>query len=193
MENMRSSLSKFSFIGLLLALSSCFYLDTGKKQEDLPNFAPLNSWLYRGGQPSEAGLTQLKGKGIRTVVNFREEDNWDRWEKETVEALGMNYVNIPWSIMDKPDPKIADRFFEVLDKKENRPVFFHCKHGRDRTGVMSTLALMRYEELPEDTAREIALETIRPHLRYRPFVNKKIDTFTRERPSQFSKSSETDH
>ena len=159
------------------------------KSEDLPLFDSLNDWLYRGAQPTEAGIKELKQKGIRTVVNFRNEDKWIKWEKEQVEKSGMNYVGLPWSITSSVKPELLDQFFEILDKPENRPVFFHCKHGRDRTGVMSTLALMRYGNLSEKEARESALMTIRPNLRYRFFVNRKISFFIKKRPKDFSQVS----
>lgn len=150
---------------------------------------PVNEWLYRGSQPREADLEALKGKGVRTVVNFRPDAGMGRWEKETVEGLGMKYVNLPWRIGNRVQPELLDRFFAVLDDPKNRPVYFHCQHGRDRTGVMSTLALMRYEGLSEEEAREQALETIRPSLLQKKNVSDRIDYFIRERPEAFQKSS----
>ena len=154
-------------------------------EKDLPRFAPLNDWLYRGGQPTAEGFEQLKKKGVHTVVNFRNERKWMDWEKKKVEGLGMKYVSLPWHITHPVKPELLDEFFEVLDDSTNRPVFFHCRHGRDRSGVMSTLALMRYNHLTEEEAREIALETIRPNFRYKYFVNKKIDYFLEERKDSF--------
>jgi protein tyrosine/serine phosphatase len=123
------------------------------------------------------------------VINFRPEPDSIQWEKEKVEALGMKFVSLPWNITESVEPQLLDQFFEILDEPMNRPVFFHCKHGRDRTGVMSTLALMRYEKLSEAQARELALETIHPNLQYRFSVNRKIDFFVKERPQHFSDSS----
>lgn len=189
MENMHclsssyklKSLSRIILIFLIpILFLSCSAVETPTLRSSVvPLLNPLNDWLYRGPQPAEKDFVQLKRKGIRTVVNFRHEPKWIEWEKEKVEALGMKYVSLPWSITKPVKPQLLDQFFEVLDDPKNRPVFFHCRHGRDRSGVMATLAFMRYEKLSESQAREIALETIRPHLRYRSFVNQKINFFVK--------------
>ena len=172
----RNYLLLSTFLLLLLLPSISLYA----KSDDLPLLASVDTWLYRGGQPTSEGFKQLKEKGIRTVVNFRDESKWIDWERQKVEALGMKYVSLPWSITRPVKPELLDQFFEVLDRRKNRPVFFHCKHGRDRSGVMTVLALMRYQKLTEEEAREAALETIHPNFRYRYFVNKKIEFFLKK-------------
>ena len=169
------------FFSLLFLPTSCVSISK-KASADLPYFDSLNDWLYRGGQPTEEGFRQLKEKGIRTIVNFRNEPEWIRREKKRVEGLGMKYVNLPWTLWGSVNPELLNQFFETLDRPENRPVFFHCKHGRDRTGVMTTLALMRYEKLSECEARKRALKKIKPNLRYRYFVNQKIEFFLQKDP-----------
>ena len=181
--------SRYRFT-ITLFLAAIFCLSSinlwAATEKDLPQFAPLNDWLYRGGQPTHEGLKQLQKRGIHTIVNFRDEKKWIEWEKKKVEALGMKYVSLPWNITRSVKPELLDEFFKVLDESGNRPVFFHCQHGRDRSGAMSTLALMRYNKLSEEEAREIALETIRPNFRYKYFVNKKIDFFVKERKDSLS-------
>ena len=158
------------------------------RSHPVPLLNPLNDWLYRGPQPGENDFLQIRKKGIHTVINFRHEPKWIEWERGKVEALGMKYVSLPWSITKSVKPELLDQFFEVLDDPKNRPIFFHCHHGRDRSGVMATLAFMRYEKLSESQAREMALETIRPHLRYRLFVNQKIDFFVKYLRENHAKS-----
>jgi protein tyrosine/serine phosphatase len=184
-----SSSDPFRVLLIFSLLSAVGCARFGRSPSPLPRFDSLNRWAYRGGQPTEEGLVELKNRGIRTVINFREESEWVEWEKKEVEELGMNFVSLPWSVWRSVDPTLLDRFFAVLDDSESRPVFFHCKHGRDRTGVMSTLALMRYEKLSEVEARRKALGKIRPQLRYRCFVRRKINFFLKARPSEFSESS----
>lgn len=185
----------FSFkpIWVLLAallFSSCsITFSTSAGRSKAPVVTPVNDWLYRGSQPREGDFARIKGKGVRTVVNFRDESHWIQWEKEKVEALGMKYVSLPWNVKKPVKPELLDRFFAVLDDPKNRPVYFHCQYGRDRSGVMTTLALMRYQNLSKEEAREEALETIRPSLLQKGNVSEKIDFFLRERPAAFQKSS----
>jgi protein tyrosine/serine phosphatase len=102
---------------------------------DIPRFQLVAEGLYRGGQPDKRGFEFLKEKGIKTVINFRTEND----EAEVVKTLGMNYVWIPMSI--QPWSKISDgaiaKYFEVVNNPGNYPIFFHCRRGADRTGAMA--------------------------------------------------------
>ena len=178
--------SGIGILSLLLAACSFSYSYEGTKPVPM---SPVNEWLYRSGQPTAAEFEKFHQKGIRTVVNFRDEPQWIEWERRGVEGLGMKYVSLPWSIVKSVKPELLDQLFEVLDNPANHPVLMHCKHGRDRTGVMTTLALMRYEKLSEAQAREQALETVRPNLRYRMFVNQKVDFFIKKKAFLISGSS----
>ena len=42
--------------------------------KDLPNLYKVNTGLYRGGQPTEAGIKQIKALGIKTVIDLRDDD-----------------------------------------------------------------------------------------------------------------------
>jgi len=176
------------FLTLLFGSCSWSYSPSFGRSDSIHPVTQVNKWLYRGPQPAESTLIQLRQKGVKTIVSFREEPIWIKYEKEQVEKLKMNFVSLPWGVWKSVKPELADQLFKTLDDPKNRPVFMHCKHGRDRTGVMSVLALMRYEKLPEEDARELALETIQPNLRYRHFVSKKIDFFLSARPSLFYES-----
>lgn len=178
-------------LAVLSLLSACsVHYDWGEPL--FPNAPPLtavNDWLYRGSQPTENTLKTLKGKGVKTIVNFRTEPGFIEWERREAESLGMKYISLSWEVNQSVDPVLLDRFFEILDHPENRPVFIHCKRGRDRTGVMTTLALMRYQKLPDPVAREIATETIRPTPFHAADVKKKIDFFIRKRPEALHQKS----
>lgn len=192
MPNMRSSSLNSLSRTLFLFLFISFFMAPARMVESRTEpriFVPLNDWLYRSSQPQDAEFASLKEKGIRTIVNFRDDSEWIEREKKKAEGLGMKYVSLPWKITRPVKPELLDRFFEVLDDPKNRPVLFHCEHGRDRSGVMAVLALMRYEKLSEKEARELALETYRPHLQYRLFVNQKIKFFLKSRPNAFPKPS----
>jgi len=112
------------------------------EEGDIPRFGILAEGLYRGGQPTEKGFQSLKGKGVKTVINLRAEDNS---EERIVEKLGMKYIRIPiqeirpWSQI--PPGAIA-KYFELVNNRENYPIFFHCRRGADRTGALAALYRM---------------------------------------------------
>src|SRR5262249_20761451 len=62
------------------------------------NVGKINDTLYRGGQPKEAGMAELKKLGITAIVDLRGEDREKfEWERGAAEALGMRFLHIPVS------------------------------------------------------------------------------------------------
>jgi len=98
----------------------------------IPRFEQVAPGLYRGGQPTPAGFEFLKWRGIRTVINLREELD----ERAPVEKLGFKYVHIPLDAWDPVSDRAIKAFFAVVNAPANQPVFVHCQRGSDRTGVM---------------------------------------------------------
>ena len=104
-------------------------VDAGR---DLPNLHKLSDELYRGAQPEEAGFSGLKNLGVRTVVNLRTFHS----DRDECRDAGLEYVHIPVQAWDGEDDEVVE-FLEVVSNPDNQPVFVHCMHGADRTGVMS--------------------------------------------------------
>jgi tyrosine-protein phosphatase SIW14 len=104
--------------------------------KDVPNLYKVNSNLYRGGQPTEAGLRQLKKLGIKTIIDLRDDDGRAKREENSAKAAGLRFINIPLSnIFGPKDEKILAILNEIA-RSENYPVFIHCKRGADRTGTV---------------------------------------------------------
>lgn len=98
----------------------------------LPNLGEVTPTLYRGAQPTKEGFEQLAKMHVAVVVDLRgnRED-----ERETVTALGMKYVPIPWFCMRPTDAVIA-QFLGLLRDNPRKRIFVHCNTGIDRTGMM---------------------------------------------------------
>ena len=69
----------------------------------------LNDSLYRGSQPNEPGLRELKKPGVTTIVDLRgEKQGLVKSERKSAQALGMHVVNIRASGWSPPqDQQIA--------------------------------------------------------------------------------------
>lgn len=114
-----------------------------KAKADLPNFHQVHPFLYRGGEPSEQGLGQLKKMGVGTIIDLRAPSEMKINEKQIATRLGLNYINL---VMDShaPTTKQVDRMLHEIDNakeasdsgRKNQAVFIHCAHGSDRTGCM---------------------------------------------------------
>ena len=144
------------------------------KEEAIPLLAKLGPGVYRGGQPSPEGYAQLKAMGIKTIVNFRNEKDEIDHGRQQAETYGMNYISIPWTIYGSPDWTVAQRFFSVMKDQRQYPVFLHCKRGVERTGVLSALYYMKYENLSSERAYHKAFEGYPMRLIWRPFVSRQF-------------------
>lgn len=106
-------------------------------KQNLPNFHKVHDYLYRGGEPNEAGLKELKQMGVKTVIDLRAPTEKAINEKKIAKELGLKYINLPMS--SKPPTKSqVETLLSTVDraKEKNEPVMVHCAHGSDRAGCM---------------------------------------------------------
>jgi len=90
--------------------------------------------LYRGAQPTAAGMARLKTMGIKTVVNLRAFHS----DQDQVAGTGLKSVRFetkPWHAEEED----VVGFLQVAAHTNNLPVFVHCQRGADRTGLMCAM------------------------------------------------------
>jgi tyrosine-protein phosphatase SIW14 len=106
--------------------------------DGLAHVARITPNLYRGAQPTALGYRTLEKMGVKTVICLRRFHS----SRTDAEAAGLHYVAIPIyaSIGSEPpsDAQVRQFFATVLDPAK-LPVYFHCQHGKDRTGLMAAL------------------------------------------------------
>jgi len=109
------------------------------QEPEFPKFARVNDRLYRGGQPHKDSIRKLADRGIKTIINLRDDDEHTRWEVEEAKAAGLNYFNIPLKRFGRPNDAEIERVLSLIDDKQNGVVFVHCQKGEDRTGMVIAL------------------------------------------------------
>ncbi|MBU4304280.1 MAG: tyrosine-protein phosphatase [Candidatus Omnitrophica bacterium] len=120
----------------LLFFTGCAYLGLTGGTSDLPNFHPVDIRLYRGAAPSPQGFEQLRSRGIKTIISFKNNEEHSPEEKDISAGLGMKFHHLPLSLYEKPADETVLKFLEIVLNKDNRPVFLYCANGKDRTGAM---------------------------------------------------------
>jgi len=111
------------------------------------NAGKINDVLYRGAQPKENGLAELKKLGITTIVDLRGEDREKfEWEGRAAEALGMRVVHLSVSGWAPPRDEQVAQFLELFREDPKQKVFVHCRFGDDRTGVFVATYRMAVEK-----------------------------------------------
>jgi protein tyrosine phosphatase (PTP) superfamily phosphohydrolase (DUF442 family) len=106
----------------------------------IKNFGQMEANYYRGGQPKVGQYQSLKDLGVTTVIDLRNDS--EAYEKPTVEALGMKYINIPMDDKEYPSDATIGRFLKEINDPANGVMYVHCKGGKHRAGV--TGAAYRY-------------------------------------------------
>jgi tyrosine-protein phosphatase SIW14 len=107
---------------------------TPLEREGLPNLHQVTPMLYRGGQPTVAGMQQLKAMGVKTVINLRSFNA----DEDELEDTGLAYEHIYMKAWH-PEREDIIRFLKIVTDKDSTPVFVHCQHGADRTGLMCAI------------------------------------------------------
>ena len=125
--------------GLLLAQGCATTALRARQTNDLPALYQVDEGFYRGGQPSRAGLEQLQGMGITTIICLRRPSRAMEEERQLAGALGMQWVNIPMWFWWRPSDAQVHRFLAIAGDPAQRPVFVHCRQGWNRAGIMTAI------------------------------------------------------
>lgn len=119
---------------------------------DLGNFAELSPGLYRGARPTARGLCQLKALGVQTIISLENLDHIVTWEKANAHKLGLEFVNLPMSVFSTPSPEQVAVFLKQTATAADKPVYFHCMQGSDRTGSLALVYRMQVQGWSFDKA-----------------------------------------
>jgi protein-tyrosine phosphatase len=133
-------------------------------------------------QIKPAGWDQLKETGIRTIVDLRQQDERDKDTQPRPEWLTTIHSDLDGLDNDefwnnyweqglastalyylphlKAMPERASAALDAIVTAPEGGVLFHCKSGRDRTGLISLLLLSAIDTEPEEIVDDY-LETVR--------------------------------
>jgi protein tyrosine/serine phosphatase len=155
---------------LLISLSS-----QAKSKDVIVNFSKVNDGIYRGSRlTSLAAAEYLKSMNIKNVINLQGGDldssigiiiPWAEpgetpeaiaLEKENTNSLGLGFLHAPLNSLDPitdEEDKQIDEVLSFMHDENNQPVFIHCEHGADRTGLLVALYRVKYEGVDANIAR----------------------------------------
>lgn len=129
-------LALLAFLSIALIAAACFGGQRGLPPvEDILNFGRVNDHLYRGAQPDELGIKNLKHLGVTLVINLRTTKEASKAESDQAAASGILYTNVPLAGMGRPTDAQVAKILSLIETAPG-PVFVHCEHGCDRTGTI---------------------------------------------------------
>lgn len=101
------------------------------------NLYQMTPNLYRSALPTADNVPMLQALNVGTVVTFIK-DNDKTW----MGNAQMSRVSIPLHADRVTDADVIRVLHVLQDAGEKGPVLMHCKHGRDRTGLMAAMYRM---------------------------------------------------
>src|SRR5690349_7313267 len=116
-------------IALLLAAFTAFAADRppawavppAEKIPGLPNFFHVTPTLYRGAQPTAAGMRALEAMGVKTVLSLRAFND----DESLLPGTRLAHPRIRFSTWHPEDEDVV-RFLRIVTDPKNAPVFVHC-------------------------------------------------------------------
>ena len=115
--------------------------------EGCPNMHKVTENLYRGAQPEDEGFQSLKEYGIKTVINLRNFHS----DRSELKGTGIEYAPIKMNTWEPTQEDVIE-FLKTVTDKSKQPVYVHCMHGADRTGMMCAIYRIVIEGWEKDDA-----------------------------------------
>jgi protein tyrosine phosphatase (PTP) superfamily phosphohydrolase (DUF442 family) len=160
------------FLMLLIILSTINISEARSK--GIENLQKATTGIYRGARPLNIDeMAELQRIGIKSILNLQGGDmrssiwkliSWNEpgekqemidAEKSIAETFGIDFMNQPLNSLDpvtNDDNKRINEALEFLHNKKNQPVYIHCEHGKDRTGLVIALYKIKYEGMSAEAA-----------------------------------------
>lgn len=119
-----------------LVLMGCAVVMPGIPDVPIVNYQQVEPGFFRGAQPDAAGLKYLYSIGIKTIIDINNSESAEAPEASLARVYGIDFVYIPLSGFWAPSDGDTSKIQSILADKSKRPIYIHCKHGEDRTGLM---------------------------------------------------------
>ena len=131
---------------LIIIISPLFFCSCSSTQV-MDSFDDGRPKVIRSSQPGKSTLKELKEQGFKTVINLRKRDYYS----DHIKSLDMRYEQIIIRNIQPTDEQI-DRFLTILNDENNYPLLIHCQQGTHRTGVMSAIYRIEYQDWSNEAA-----------------------------------------
>jgi protein tyrosine phosphatase (PTP) superfamily phosphohydrolase (DUF442 family) len=129
-----------------------------KRITDIPGLMHL--WkvdnLYLAGQPQDVSWEHIKGLGVKSIINLRNEAEMDfSAEIAKVGELGLEYHQFPIVEAGQLNAENCTKLSEMINDTD--PQFIHCGSA-NRVGGWLITYLTKYRKMSFEDAVEIAQE-----------------------------------
>lgn len=112
--------------------------------ESIYHYRRISEQIGTSGMPTEAQLAAIARAGFEVIINLDQLNSKYALpnERETVESLGMTYLQIP-VVWDTPTHENVTQFLAALDQYADRRVFVHCVANARASVFMALYHILR--------------------------------------------------
>lgn len=127
----------------------------------MKNFHQFDQTFYRSSRIlSDKQLEKLAQEGFTKVINlqknFTQEKFYNGRESQIKEKYGIEIIHFPMHWYFAPSHKQLMEVFDYLKNHQGEKLLVHCKHGKDRTGMVVAYYKVRLGLSPiEDAIKEM--------------------------------------
>ena len=118
---------------------------------DIYNYKFFHEKLSSSGMPTAEQMNAVAEAGIQMVINLAPHDvpNAVPGEKELIESLGMQYINIPvnWGTPTRDGLNI---FMDAMDANQDKKIHVHCEANFRASAFIAMYRILRLGWKPED-------------------------------------------
>ena len=157
-------------------LHQVYFEPRGRNARDLGGWKGLGGKtlafrkLYRGGaihgsRTNDVGKAEFRAQGIKAEVDLREESDVPSKSPmgDDIAFFAPGFESGYNHMVRDNKPKVKETFcFVVKCLRENKPVYFHCSAGRDRTGTLAVLLEGALGVSESDMAKDYELTYFSP-------------------------------
>ena len=93
--------------------------------------------------PTDDLLKTVRRHDLRAVIDLRRQGDNVLAEHSALTGAGIKHFHLPSSQV--PTDETIDKFLEIVDHAENRPLLIHCKHGQGRAVLFSAAYRIEFE------------------------------------------------
>lgn len=129
--------SLLAIVALATVAAGTVHSQTAAPSIAIENFGKVNDSYYRGSQPKQKDLQQLKSLGVKTIIDLRKDKKPEA--RGWASSAGLRYFNIPLLPGRAATEEETNYFLSLVNDPANWPVYVHCKGGRHRTGALTAV------------------------------------------------------
>lgn len=156
-------MKNIAVISLFILLNACAIKQPEIIQKNRPthwakiikadaNLHQVDNLLYRSEQLIDDDKKTIEQLGIKTIINLRYFDRNDN--EQLFKGQSIKLINNPILTFKAKPSDIAKALHAIKQEQKHGSVLLHCYHGADRTGIVTAMYRIIYQNWTIEDARQ---------------------------------------